>query len=62
MNGGFGGGNSILSIPRHQMSGEIKDFANIVDDLGANLESIDPQGARSEALFSPKWCGEIVQR
>jgi len=55
LNGGFGGGRSILSIPRNQMSGEIKDFANIVDDLGANLESIDPQGARSEALFSPKW-------
>ena len=33
----------------------MKDFANIVDDLGANLENIDPQGARSEALFSPKW-------
>lgn len=62
LNGGFGGGRSILSIPRNQMSGEIKDFANIVDDLGANLESIDPQGARSEALFSPKWWGEIVQR
>lgn len=54
LNSGFGGGKSILSIPRSQMSGEMRDFANIVDDLGANLENLDPQNTRAEGLFSPK--------
>lgn len=43
------------------MSGEMRDFANIVDDLGANYENVDPQNARTEALFSPKWGSEISQ-
>lgn len=52
----------LLNISRSQMSGEMKDFASIVDDLWANLENVDPQTARSEALFVPRWSGELSQK
>ena len=62
LNAGSGMGGSLLSMQRGKMSGEVKDFANIVDDLSANLENLDPQNTRSETLFAPRRSGEISQR
>lgn len=62
LNAGSSMGGSLLSMQRGKMSGEVKDFANIVDDLSANLENLDPQNTRSETLFAPRRSGEITQR